>query len=115
MGKFASTKIAVGICDRCGFRYPIRTMRTLVVKTKSTNMLVCSECWEEDHPQLLVGMYPVSDPQALRVSRPDAALDTSRVYQWGWAPVGGASGDADALTPNALVARGDVGDVVVTT
>jgi hypothetical protein len=66
-------------------------------------------------------MYPVNDPQAVRNPRPDTSYyeegnhgaGGSRVYQWGWNPVGGASGIASALTPNALVSRGAVGTVVI--
>jgi hypothetical protein len=38
----------------------------------------------------------------------------SRVFQWGWNPVGGASGFDTALTPNDLIAAGQVGTVTVT-
>ena len=39
----------------------------------------------------------------------------SRVFQWGWAPVGGASQFDSVLTPNYLIARGQLGTVTVTT
>jgi hypothetical protein len=39
----------------------------------------------------------------------------SRVYQWGWNPVGGASGFDDALTLNYLVVNVEVGTVTVET
>ena len=83
-------------------------------------------------------MYPVNDPQAVRNPRPDvsyiAAGQTglqiennntdnpdafgtvsggSRVIQWGWNPVGGARGFDTALTPNNLIAQGQVGIVTV--
>ena len=123
--RFASNKIAIAICDRCGFRFRLRELRELVVKTKKINMLVCQECWEPDQPQLQLGMYPVDDPQALRNPRPDntyrqsGALangsvgEGSRDIQWGWNPVGGSRGFDAALTPNDLVARGQVGIVTV--
>jgi len=72
-------------------------------------------------------MYPVSDPQAVREPRPDisyyaSGLDElgnisggSRVFQWGWAPVGGASSFDAVLTPNYLVALGQVGTVTIST
>jgi hypothetical protein len=84
-------------------------------------------------------MYPVNDPQAVREPRPDnsyyasgqTGLQTqygngvdidqngyqaegSRVYQWGWAPVGGASSFDTVLTPNYLIAIGQVGTVTLT-
>ena len=125
--RYASNKIAIAICDRCGFRFRLRELRTLIIKTKQVNMLVCKECWEPDQPQLQLGMYPVDDPQALRNPRPDNTYlqsgtlvdgsigEGSRNIQWGWAPVGGARGFDDALTPNNLVAQGQVGTVSVVT
>lgn len=123
--RYASNKIAISICDRCGFRFRLRELRELIVKTKKVNLLVCKECWEPDQPQLQLGMYPVDDPQALRNPRPDNTYvqsgiladggvgGGSRDIQWGWNPVGGARGFDDALTPNDLVARGQVGIVTV--
>jgi hypothetical protein len=79
-------------------------------------------------------MYPVYDPQALRNPRPDTSYyqsglnglqlttndigvpeDGSRVFQWGWAPVGGSSQFDAELTPNYLVATTYVGTVTITT
>ena len=123
--RFASNKIAIAICDRCGFRFRLRELRELVVKTKKVNLLVCNECWEPDQPQLQLGMYPVDDPQALRNPRPDNTYvqsgvlangsigDGSRDIQWGWNPVGGSRGFDAALTPNDLVARGQIGTVTI--
>ena len=125
--RFASGKIAIAICDRCGFRYRLRELRELVIKTKKVNMLVCPECWEADHPQLQLGMFPVDDPQALQNPRPDSSYrqsgltstgtigEGSRVVQWGWNPVGGSGGILDGLTPNSLIATGQVGTVTVIT
>ena len=123
--RYASSKIAIAICDRCGFRYRLRELRPLTIKTKKVNMLVCPECWEPDQPQLQLGMYPVDDPQALRNPRPDntylqsGALadgyvgEGSRNIQWGWNPVGGARLFDTALTPNNLIAKAQVGTVTV--
>ena len=69
--RFASGKIAIAICDRCGFQFRLRELRQLIIKTKQVNILVCKECWEPDQPQLQLGMYPVDDPQALRNPRKD--------------------------------------------
>ncbi len=87
---------------------------------------VCPECWEQDQPQLQLGMYPVNDPQAVREPRPDISYYASgvddegfpgggsRVFEWGWYPVGGSSGFDRVLTPNALVAVGTVNSVTIT-
>jgi hypothetical protein len=84
-------------------------------------------------------MYPVNDPQAVREPRPDTSYyasgqtglqtqvgngisineigyqaEGSRVIQWGWNPVGGASSFDTVLTPNYLIAVGQVGTVTLT-
>jgi hypothetical protein len=124
--RFASGKIAIAICDRCGFRFRLRELRKLIVKTKQVNILVCKSCWEPDQPQLQLGMYPVDDPQALRNPRNDntyyqsgttatgSIAGGSRDIQWGWSPVGMAQGFDAALTPNNLVGVAQVGTVTVT-
>lgn len=120
--QFSSGKHAIAECDRCGFRYKLKQLKQLVIKTKNVNILVCPTCWEPDQPQLQLGLYPVNDPQAVRNPRPDTSYYASvpgsdggsRVYQWGWNPVGGASQNDAGLTPNNLVAQGSVGTVTVT-
>ena len=124
--RFASGKNAISECDRCGQRFKLSVLKTEIIKTKNYNLLVCPACWDPDHPQLQLGMYPVDDPQAIRNPRPDrsyvaSGLDTlgypaggSRDIQWGWAPVGGASQFDVALTPNYLVGVTSVGTVTVT-
>ena len=112
---FAAGKRAIAQCDRCGFRYQLKELRKEIIKMKLYNLLVCPECWDPDHPQLQLGMYPISDPQALRDPRPDVNLVASRDIQWGWNPVGGARSVDAVNTPNDLVANGFVGTVTVTT
>jgi hypothetical protein len=124
--RFASGKNAISECDRCGQRYKLKVLRTEIIKTKNYNLLVCPACWDPDHPQLQLGMYPVDDPQAIRNPRPDrsyvvSGLDIlgypaggSRDIQWGWNPVGGASFFDVGLTPNYLVGVTSVGTVTVT-
>jgi hypothetical protein len=137
--RFASGKFAIAMCDRCGQQYKLKQLKKLTIKTKQMNILVCHECWEPDQPQLSLGMYPVNDPQALRNPRPDTTYQASgtsglqdsltnnytvegvgypetgsRVIQWGWQPVGGASFFDTLLTPNDLIALGQVGTVTIT-
>jgi len=64
--QFASGKNSIAECDRCGFRFKLKQLRSLTIKTKQVNIKVCQECWEQDHPQLKLGMYPVNDPQAVK-------------------------------------------------
>jgi hypothetical protein len=126
--RYASGRTSICECDRCGFKYKLKQLRELVIKTKKVNMLVCPECWERDHPQLQLGLYPVDDPQAVRNPRPDSntyyqsgiLADGSigggnRVIQWGWNPVGMARAFDAALTPNYLEAQGYAGTVSVST
>lgn len=137
--KYASGKHSIAECDRCGFRFKLKDLRKLTIKTKQVSIKVCQNCWEPDQPQLSLGLYPVNDPQAVREPRPDVSYRQSgfsglqltetpgtsvdadgfpeggsRVFQWGWAPVGGASSNDVGLTPNALTSRGVVGIVTVT-
>lgn len=123
--KFASGKNSIAICDRCGFRFKLTALRKEVLKTKTYNLLVCDACWDPDHPQLLLGMFPVDDPQAVRNPRPDSTYVTaglgpdgfptggSRDIQWGWNPVGGARLFDSPLTPNYLALSVQIGTVTV--
>lgn len=125
--RFASGKNAIAECDRCGQRFKLAALKTEIVKTRNYNLLVCPECWDPDHPQLQLGMYPVDDPQALRNPRPDGSYQVSglladgysgggsRVFQWGWNPIGGSSSFDAALTPNNLALTVSIGVVSVST
>jgi len=123
--RFASGKNAISECDRCGQRFKLKILKTEIIKTKEYNLLVCPACWDPDQPQLQLGMFPVDDPQALRNPRPDRSYvisglladgelgGGSRIFQWGWNPVGGASGFDTLLTPNNLVLAVEIGTVTV--
>jgi hypothetical protein len=132
--RFSSGKFSIAQCDICGFRFKLKQLRYEVVKTKLYQLKVCDECWSPDHPQLLLGMYPVDDPQAVREPRPDTTYVTSglnglqnapnggdagyqsggsRDIQWGWLPVGGSRQFDAVLTPNYLVSIAQVGSVTV--
>ena len=71
--RFASTKRAIAECDICGFQFKLKELRNLIVKGRDTNLKACHECYDSDHPQLKLGMFPVDDPQAIRDPRPDFA------------------------------------------
>jgi len=125
--KYASGKWAIAECDRCGQRYKLKQLKKQVLKTKIYDIKVCPTCWDPDQPQLSLGLYPVNDPQAVREPRPDVSYQVSgidslgnpsggsRVFQWGWSPVGGASSFDTVLTPNYLVAVGQIGTITVST
>ena len=125
--RFASGKFAIAQCDRCDQRFKLSILKTEIIKTKQYNLLVCPPCWDPDHPQLQLGMWPVDDPQALRNPRPDRSYvisglladgelgGGSRIFQWGWNPVGGSQANDAGLTPNYLVLAVELGTVTVTT
>jgi len=125
--RFASGKHSIAMCDICGFQFKLKKLATQIVKTKRINDKVCPECWSPDHPQLQLGMYPVEDPQAVRNPRRDTTYrqagvntagnptDGSRVIQWGWSPVGGASANDAGLTPNNLALTIQIGTVTIAT
>jgi DNA-directed RNA polymerase subunit RPC12/RpoP len=135
--RFASGRHAISECDRCGQRFKLSVLKTEIIKTKKYDLLVCPECWDPDHPQLQLGMWPVDDPQGLRNPRPDRSYVVSgtnglqlsptgtgingpgtpeggsRIFQWGWNPVGGSQGSDAGLTPNVLAMTVQIGTVTV--
>ena len=131
--RFANGIKAIAMCDHCGQQFKLKKLKTEIIKQRKYDLLVCPECWDPDHPQLMLGTFPVDDPQALRNPRKDntylqaganglqdnlsgfAGYPTSgsRDIQWGWAPVGGASFFDAGLTPNYLVGTTYVGTVTV--
>ena len=123
--RFASGKKAIAMCDRCGQQFLLKRLKTEIIKQRKYQLLVCAECWDPDQPQLMLGTFPVEDPQALRNPRKDTTYVTagndvngnptggSRDIQWGWNPVGGASNFASALTPNYLMLGVQIGTVTI--
>lgn len=140
--KYASWNKAIAECDVCGQQYKRKELKELIVKTKKTNIQACPACWTPDQPQLLVGMYPVDDPQAIENPRPDTSYwqsgptglqlqtvsppdpyaktafgypsEGSRVIQWGWNPVGLDNTLGLFGLEDMLEAPGETGDVTVT-
>jgi hypothetical protein len=138
--KYASGKYAIAECDRCAQRFMLKELKKEVIKTKLYQIKVCPACFDPDQPQLSLGLYPVNDPQAVREPRPDVSYlvsgnsgiqvantgsnaedafgypeGGSRVFQWGYNPVGGSRANDDDLTPNNLVLSVQIGTVTVTT
>lgn len=95
---------AKGICDRCGLTFKLRQLRKETVGGVLSSNLVCPDCWDKDHPQLLLGRVPMlfTGEGVLTNPRPDT--NPGRGF-FGWNPVG------DPL----LCATGSVGSVTVTT
>jgi hypothetical protein len=116
----------------------LKELKKEVIKTKLYSIKVCKSCWDPDQPQLSLGLYPVDDPQAVLEPRPDTSYtlsgtsglqinvnDTSgpkglgtpeggsRIFQWGWNPVGGSQANDAGLTPNVLAMAVQIGTVTV--
>lgn len=138
--QYASGKYSIAECDRCGQRYKLKELKKEIIKTRLFNIKVCPECWDPDQPQLSLGMYPVYDPQSVMQPRPDVSYkasgssglqialtngnsvdadgyqeEGSRVFQWGWYPVGGSSANDAGLTPNNLVLNFQLASVTIST
>jgi hypothetical protein len=138
--QYASGKYSIAECDRCGQRYKLKELKKEIIKTRLFNLKVCPECWDPDQPQLSLGLYPVQDPQAVREPRPDVSYwasglnglqtlngngydqaqtgyqdEGSRIFQWGWNPVGGSSSIDAGLTPNNLALSFVIGSVTIST
>jgi hypothetical protein len=123
--RFASGKIAIAECDRCGQQFKLKKLKEEIIKQRKYQLLVCPECWDPDQPQLMLGTFPVDDPQALRNPRRDTTYVTSGVnvsgnlsggsrdIQWGWNPVGGSRSFDNALTPNYLSLGVLIGTVTI--
>ena len=124
--KFASGRNSIAECDRCGQRFKLTELRKEIQKQRLYDLMVCNVCWDPDQPQLMLGTFPVDDPQGVRNPRPDLSYQVSgllsdgyqgggsRVFQWGWNPVGGSSSFDAVLTPNNLAMAVEIGTVTIT-
>lgn len=92
---YASGKHALGLCDRCARQYKLKDLKWLYINLQNTNLLMCCECWDEDQPQLQVGRWEITDPQAIQNPRPDQDNDRGL---FGYNPVGRCYGNAFQAT-----------------
>lgn len=66
---FARGHKAVGMCDRCGFKYRLHDLRE-----EWTGLLVCRTCFDLKHP--LLDPYPLAGESiAIKNPRPDQDVD----------------------------------------
>ena len=113
MSSYAKGKHAFGFCDRTGFRYPLRDLVRQIEDGRWNGLLVGRDVVDQDQPQLKLGDVNASDPQALRLPRPDDGLDESRRL-YAWNPVGGGDTALGSRTVG-LDMEGLVGRVTVET
>lgn len=59
--RYASDKNALGICERCAEKMPLRLLRP---DGQYPELRVCSDCWDPKHPQ--ESLPPTFDPISLR-------------------------------------------------
>ena len=69
MAQYANGYKALALCDRCGFQYKLGQLKKLTITGRQTNLKVCPECWEKDHPQYRLGKMRLSEPIAIRDPR----------------------------------------------
>ena len=90
MSEFASEKRALGLCDRCGRVYRLKELKEETYAGEPRGNRVCPSCFDQDHPQLLIGLARTGDPMGLEDARPDVSIDDSTSFA-GWKPVTGLS------------------------
>lgn len=64
-----SNKVAIGICDRCNFKYKNSELRA---DGNTPGLRVCGECWDPRDPYRLPPRQP--DNYTLQYARPDTPL-----------------------------------------
>lgn len=88
MSTFASEKRAPGICDRCGRRAPLRTMRSETIQGKRVNNRVCRGCWDPENQQDILDRVRPVERTGLKNPRTDM-VEQDRVRSMpGWDPIG---------------------------
>ena len=63
-------KYAYGICDKTGFRYPLRELIPEIRNGAKTGMMVGYDVVDPDHHRML-GKFKTDDTQSLLNARPD--------------------------------------------
>ena len=96
----ASNKNAYGLCDVCGWRYPLKDL-----KRDSQNLSVCPTDWEgrfdlTNHPQNFSAR--LGENPTVRNPRPDQNIDRDLI----WENASGNWEDADAFWQS--ISNGDI-------
>jgi hypothetical protein len=106
---YAKGKHAYGICDRTGFRYPLKDLRNQIKDKKRTGLLVGKDVLDKDQPQLQLGRLRLNDPQAL----PQTDLEASRGLS-GFNPIGGWNSAFGDCNLSNMVLKGKLGKLTIT-
>lgn len=87
---FARGKVALGICQRCGWQCDFNSMKYETVNQIRLNFKVCPECFDPDQPQNPANALPYKNvPEAIALydARPDSPeLPGERAFI-GWRPI----------------------------
>ena len=110
---YARASKAIGDCDRCGFTYKLNELRYQIEDSKRNGLRVCSECFDEEQPQLKLGELNISDPQSLYDPRVDRGKSESTTY-FSWNPIGGGL-EVFGSSTMGLKMKGKVGKLKVST
>lgn len=68
-GAYAKGKNAIGLCQRCGFKFKLSALR----EDGDTHLLVCSECFDIPHP----AERPINAADAMALRRPSPDVDAA--------------------------------------
>ena len=101
---FAVGKKSQAICDRCGFTVKLKDLKFEIRDQSRTGFRVCTNCLDEDHPQLRIGDVDTSENISLFNPRPDTGEQDSTTY-FGFNPV----------TSTGIVLRAEAGTVKIQT
>lgn len=96
MSLYLSGKRIPGVCERCGFRFPLSELQPEVERGKSKGNAICPECFDPDHPQNWVGSRPVADKQSVKDAQPEPGRSAANSL-FGFDPVG-APGNSIQVT-----------------
>jgi hypothetical protein len=104
---YTNGKVALGICDRCGFQYLLNQL-----KKEWTGFKTCQECYEPKHPQL-EPKRGINEPIALRDPRPDGVQTVLISLGYGGDSTFASVGMLPAPVAKPLIAKGSVASVTV--
>ena len=110
---YAVGKKANGICDRCGFTYLLSALKYEIEDQKRNGLRVCSECIDQDQPQLQLGKIRHTESIGLYNPRVDTGRKSSTSY-YSFNPIGGGM-DQFGSSTMGLSIKGEVGKLTVST